>query len=78
MILAECTQHCDFVKSWIGLLTDLPHVAFELTLEAITGLAVYPVARRALRVYRDRIHREIDAEHGYEHDDTHNSPKSNQ
>lgn len=69
LIASECTQHCSLYKDYIGLMTDVPHILFELTLEAITGLAVYPFARRLLRVYRDRIHREIDAEHGVEHHD---------
>jgi hypothetical protein len=69
LIASECVSNCDFVKSYFGLMTDAPHLAFELSLEAITGIAVYPFARRLLRVYRDRIHREIDEEHGVVHPD---------
>jgi hypothetical protein len=69
-LASECTSHCTFVRDYLGLLTDAPHIFFELTLEAITGIAVYPLARRLLRAYRERIHREIDAEHGYTHQET--------
>ncbi|MFL6240351.1 MAG: hypothetical protein ACJ735_12755 [Actinomycetes bacterium] len=68
-LASECTQHCSFVHDYIGLMTDAPHWAFELSLEAITGLAVYPFAKRLLRAYRERIHREIDEEHGVVHHD---------
>jgi hypothetical protein len=66
-LASECTQNCSFLDSYFGLLTDGPHIFFELTLEALTGLAVYPVARRLLRAYRERIHQEIDEEHGVVH-----------
>lgn len=66
---SECVDHCSFMKSYVGLMTDWPHICFELSLEAVTGIAVYPLARRVLRAYRDRIHREIDAEHGVIHQD---------
>jgi hypothetical protein len=68
-VAAECTQHCSVWKDYLGLMTDVPHIMFEFSLEAITGLAVYPFARRLFRAYRDRIHREIDAEHGVVHPD---------
>jgi hypothetical protein len=68
-LASECTQNCTFIKDYVGLMTDGPHIMFELSLEAITGLAVYPFARRLLRAYRDRIHREIDEEHGVVHPD---------
>lgn len=71
ILAAECTAHCSTLQSYVGLMTDVPHIAFELTLEAVTGIAIYPLARRLLRAYRDRIHREIDAEHGYMHEETH-------
>jgi hypothetical protein len=64
---SECTQHCSLWDSYFGLVTDGPHILFELTLEALTGLAVYPVARRLLKAYRERIHQEIDEEHGVVH-----------
>lgn len=70
VLASECTAHCTFVKDYVGLMTDAPHICFELSLEAITGIAIYPLARRLLRAYRDRIHREIDAEHGYTHKDS--------
>jgi len=68
-LASECTQHCTVWKEYVGLMTDVPHIMFEFSLEAITGLAVYPFARRLLRAYRDRIHHEIDAEHGVVHHD---------
>lgn len=64
---SECVSNCTFVKDYVGLMSDGPHIAFEMSLEAITGVLLYPFGRRLLRAYRDRIHREIDAEHGVVH-----------
>lgn len=68
-LAAECKGQCSMWQTYVGLMTDAPHWFFELSLEAITGLTLYPFARRLLRAYRDRIHHEIDAEHGVVHRD---------
>lgn len=61
MILAE---------TYAGLVTDPAHIFFELTLEAATGLLVYPLIRRARQRWADRLHRVLDAEHGVVHTET--------
>ena len=60
----ECTQHCGFVKSYVGLMTDAPHLAFELSLELLTAPFAYAIGKGVAR----REHRKIDAEHGVVHE----------
>jgi len=67
--VAECVSDCSTWDSYWGLMTDVPHIMFEFTLEALTGILLYPIARRLFRAYRDRIHQEIDEEHGVVHQD---------
>lgn len=55
MILAE--------ESYTELVTSVPHVLFELTYEVATGVIWYAVIRYGVK----RFHRQIDAEHGFEH-----------
>lgn len=64
---SECVQNCTFIKDYVGLMTDWAHICFELSLEFITGVLLYPIVRRLVRAYRLRIHQEIDAEHGVVH-----------
>ena len=58
-------------ETYTGLLADPAHIGFELTLEALTGLLVYPLARFVLARVRRRFvtatHAEIDAAHGIIH-----------
>lgn len=56
-------------ESYSDLLRSAPHWGFELTLEALTGIVVYPFIRWAHQQWEARVHREIDAEHGVEHHD---------
>lgn len=56
MILAE---------TYTELVTDFPHIAFELTWELITGVVFYPVIRFAMK----RFHKRFDREHGIDHHD---------
>lgn len=51
--------------AYVALLTNLPHILLELTIEAITAIAVYPFARWVW----DRWHAEHDAEHHPPHVD---------
>jgi hypothetical protein len=66
-LAAECVNNCNFVRSYFGLMTDAPHICFELSVDALTGILLYPLIKRGLRAYRDRIHQEIDEEHGVVH-----------
>lgn len=50
-------------ESYLELVTSVPHVLFELTYEAITGVIWYLVINFIVR----RFHKQIDAEHGVEH-----------
>jgi hypothetical protein len=54
-------------ESYLDLMMSLPHWGFELTLEALTGLLVYPLIRWGHKRLNDRLHRELDAEHGVTH-----------
>jgi hypothetical protein len=71
MILAECETHCTLVRSYLGLLTDVPHILFEVTLtliqDVLIGLLLWPLIKRAMRRWRAQVHEEIDAEHGVSH-----------
>lgn len=58
MILAETYRQ---------LVIDVPHILFELTWEAISGLIFYPVIRFSHKQLSKRIHRDIDKQHGVEH-----------
>ncbi|GAC1529007.1 MAG: hypothetical protein NVS3B1_20480 [Marmoricola sp.] len=55
-------------ETYTQLMTNPPHLEFELTLEALTGILLYPIGRRLLRRAKARWHREIDEEHGIDHD----------
>ncbi len=52
-------------ETFLQLITDPNHIAFELTLEALTGLLVYPAAkalwRRALRRHDATAHGKEDS-----------------
>lgn len=54
-------------ESYTDLVVNVPHILFELTWEAISGVIFYPLIRFILRRTKDRWHREIDAEHGVTH-----------
>lgn len=66
--LAECQAHCSLGRSYVGLMTDVPHILFELTLtviqDVLIGLLVWPWMRRLARKWRQDVHEEIDQEHG--------------
>ena len=61
-------------ETYTGLMTDAPHLLFELTMEALTGLVAYPlgrlITRRVHRRLGTKIHADIDAAHGVQHDTT--------
>lgn len=59
-IIAEATSG-GFVHEYISLLHDFPHVAFELTYEAITGVIVYPIGRHAWNRAKRRAIKKHDA-----------------
>lgn len=61
MILAE---------TYVDLMTDPAHIWFELTLEAISGLIVYPLIRFAHQRLTVSLHATLDAEHGFTHTDS--------
>lgn len=66
MIMAsECVQHCSVWTSYTGLMTDAPHMLFEVTMEVLTA----PFAFIVGRWYANREHRRIDREHGVVHED---------
>lgn len=54
-------------ETYQQLVVNVPHILFELTWEAISGVIFYPVIRYLLRRTKARWHREIDAEHGVVH-----------
>lgn len=70
-VLAECTGHCTMWQSYTGLMTDVPHILFELSLEVITLVVgvVLGAFFQPVRRFRRRLHLEIDREHGVEHHD---------
>jgi hypothetical protein len=43
-------------ETFLQLLGDWPHWAFEVTVEAVTGLVFAPIIRRALRRHDRRHH----------------------
>lgn len=57
-------------ETYTGLMTNPPHLEFELTLEALTGILLYPIGRRVLSRAKARWHHEIDTEHGVTHKET--------
>lgn len=57
----------DASESYFDLMRSAPHWGFELTLEALSGLVMYPAIRWLHRKWECRMHREIDAEHGVVH-----------
>lgn len=64
-----------FLAEYWSILTDPAHVAVELTLMAlidgmILGL-LWPLIRRLINHRLDRLHRELDAEHGITHHGDH-------
>jgi hypothetical protein len=64
----ECIQQCTLWKSYSGLMTDVPHILFEFSLEIVTA----PIAVIAGRWLARREHRRIDEEHGV----THHAPRA--
>lgn len=54
-------------ESYFDLMRSLPHWGFEITLELLTGLLVYPLIRWGHNRLNERLHRELDAEHGFVH-----------
>ena len=69
---AECQTNCTFVTSYFGLMTDWPHICFEITLtiiqDVVIGLLFWRLGLKPLmNRWRDRVHREIDQEHGIVH-----------
>jgi hypothetical protein len=67
LIVALGSESGHFWERYTYLLTDPAHVLFELTLELITGVLLYPAFRLFLRTYRNRVHHEADREHGIIH-----------
>lgn len=59
----ECVGHCTIWRGYTGLMTDVPHILFEFSLEIITAPIAYFFGRWMLR----RSHAEIDTEHGVDH-----------
>lgn len=63
---SECVataQHgCTVWRSYTGLMTDVPHLLFELTLEILTA----PIALLIGWLWGRREHGKIDIEHGVE------------
>ena len=58
MVLAE---------TYTQLMTDPAHLAFELTLELLSGVIVYPIIRAGHKRLSARLHKDLDAEHGVTH-----------
>lgn len=46
-------------ETYLQLITDPAHIAFELTLEAATGLVIYPFARFLFRKWLARHDKEV-------------------
>ncbi len=54
-------------ETYLDLMMSLPHWGFELTLELLTAVIVYPLIRIAHKRLTERLHRDLDAEHGVVH-----------
>ena len=78
-LVGECGRLCDDWHQYLGLMSDLPHVMFEITLsvvqDGIIGFLGFRAWKRwgrprwSARVER-RVaieHARLDAEHGVEH-----------
>jgi hypothetical protein len=67
MLANECvaTPHhsCGLINSYVGLMTDVPHILFEFSLEILTAPFVFVAGKWIAK----REHRRIDIEHGVEH-----------
>lgn len=63
--LNECVGHCSTWAAYKGLMTDVPHILFEFSLEIITAPFVFVAGK----IWARREHAKIDAEHGIDHDD---------
>jgi hypothetical protein len=50
-------------ESYLDLVSDPAHIAFEMTYEFLTALIFYPVIRFTVK----RLHRQWDKEHGVKH-----------
>jgi hypothetical protein len=64
-------------ETYTELVTNVPHIFFELTWEAISGIIFYPIGKRIAERFGARIHREIDAEHNVVHDGGTNASTQN-
>ena len=74
-LVGECGAQCNDWHQYLGLMSDLPHILFEITLTLIQDVALYQAwkhwvkprwnARTERRIATE--HARIDAEHGIEH-----------
>ena len=74
-LVGECGNTCDDLHQWFGLMSDLPHIMFELTLTLIQDVLLYQawkhwgkprwIARQERRIALE--HARLDLEHGVSH-----------
>ena len=55
----------NYVHKTVGLLTDLPHSTVEIFWSALENIVTFLIL---WTIGRNRLHKKIDAEHGYRHD----------
>jgi hypothetical protein len=74
-LVGECGRTCNDWHQFLGLMSDLPHLAFEITLTIIQDVLLYQawkhwgkprwIARQERRLALE--HARLDAEHGVSH-----------
>jgi hypothetical protein len=63
-VVGECGSHCDDWHQYMGLMTDLPHIMFEVTLTLITDVILYQFWKRwAKPLWLARVERRLALEH---------------
>ena len=70
--VGEQPDTADYFHKTVGLLTDLPHSTVEIFWSAIENVVTFTIL---WTLGKGRLHRQIDKEHGYEHDDEGNVRK---
>jgi hypothetical protein len=63
--IGEQPGTANYVHKTVGLLTDLPHSTVEIFWSLMENIVVFSVL---WAFGKNRLHRQIDAEHGYHHD----------
>jgi|SRR5665213_567973 len=64
--IGEQASTSNYVHKTVGLLTDMPHFSGELVYSLLENIVTFAIL---WTLGKNRLHKQIDAEHGYEHDE---------